>query len=194
MRRVVVAVAVVAAALIVIGIAVTGGSGAAQQSGIAYVRGTGQSTPEVWFAGAQGTGAHVIGPGTNPRLSPNGQLIAASSTSGQGQALTLYNTSGGVAGRFFNAIEQTAVAAGVVSRLAVPGGGTLEHRPGEQRRLGAGGDRHSLGVRTRCGLRHGVRRELCARRQQQNRLRPRRYRRALRPRQRPRDLARRLGR
>jgi hypothetical protein len=73
---------------------------------VAYVTGSAGSAPSVWLATANGTGAHRLGPGSQPLLAPNGSLVAASDPTG----LLLYSASGGAPRRYFEHTDATAVA------------------------------------------------------------------------------------
>lgn len=99
------AVAAIVAIGVTIGVADDSGSGSTL--GVAYVRGTATSAPSVWLANADGSDARLLGPGSQPRLAPNGSLVAASSGSG----LVLYPATGGAPHRYFDGAAATAVAA-----------------------------------------------------------------------------------
>ena len=103
-RRLAVAGAVVVAAAAVISVAEALESGSALA--VAYVTGTATSTPEVWVANGDGSGAHLLGPGAQPLIAPNGAFVAASRPLG----LVLYPAVGGVARRYFMSAAATAVA------------------------------------------------------------------------------------
>jgi Tol biopolymer transport system component len=73
--------------------------------GLAYL--TGNQTLQVGVAGPTGAGAHTVGMGGEPLLSPNGQLLAASTNSPNGPALLIYSTtSGTVLEKFLNINKQ----------------------------------------------------------------------------------------
>ena len=103
-RLLVVAGVVIVAAAAVISVAEAVESGS--QVAVAYVTGMAASAPEVWLANADGSGAHVLGPGAEPLVAPNGAFVAASASSG----LVLYRAVGGVAGRYFVSADATAGA------------------------------------------------------------------------------------
>jgi hypothetical protein len=66
---------------------------------LAYVTETARSLGQVWLASAGGAGAKLLGPGLQPLLSPNGQLVAASlfgaaANSEKGPAIGVYSALG----------------------------------------------------------------------------------------------------
>lgn len=63
---------------------------------IAYVRGTATSTPSVWVAGADGSGADRLGTGYQPQISPNGAMVAATAYGNGKNAVLLYSSTGGL--------------------------------------------------------------------------------------------------
>jgi hypothetical protein len=73
-------------------------------AGLAYQTGGNKNFPAVWAADADGSHALRLGPGTDPALSPNGAMVAATIGAGAGttRALAIYPTSGGKAHLFFN--------------------------------------------------------------------------------------------
>ncbi len=77
---------------------------------LAFVRGGTTLTPEVCLAGADGRHEQRLGPGSQPLLSPDGAIVAASIKGPRGPALILYSTLGGRPHRFFNLARATAVA------------------------------------------------------------------------------------
>jgi hypothetical protein len=77
---------------------------------VAYVTGDASSPPQVWLASGDGRDRRHMGTGIQPLLSPDGSLIATSSTGTGGAALTLYSASGKVRRRYFNAARATATA------------------------------------------------------------------------------------
>jgi hypothetical protein len=87
------------------GIAVANGWGSGSTL-VAYVTGSGTSSPTVWLANADGSGARLLGPGSRPLLAPNGSLVAASDTG----AVVLYPASGGSPRRYFGGVDATAAA------------------------------------------------------------------------------------
>src|ERR1039458_5610049 len=116
------ALAVVAVAVAVAAV-VSQGSGASVPARIAYVTGgsiasaaaalhrlTGGSiaSAQVWLADAGGGRRHHLGNGTNPLLSPDGRLVAASSGAASVTALSVFWASGGAPRRFFTAARVTA--------------------------------------------------------------------------------------
>jgi Tol biopolymer transport system component len=99
------AIAVIVAALaLAIGVAVSSGSGSS--FGVAYVTGAQDAAPSVWFANADGSHPHRLGPGDLPLVAPDGSIVAAS----QGPGLVLYSTSGAGTHRYFGSPKATAVA------------------------------------------------------------------------------------
>ena len=135
-RRLAVAGAVLVAAAAMISVAEALESGSALA--VAYVTGTATSTPEVWVANGDGSGAHVLGSGAQPLIAPNGAFVAASTSLG----LVLYRAVGGWPHRYFMSAAATAVAVAFShdSRyLAV----VLSSRRSRQRRIfRPGGGRH----------------------------------------------------
>lgn len=79
---------------------------------LAYVTGT--STSKVWLASASGKEAKVLGPGQQPLLAPDGQLVAASlfgvspGVEEHGPALGLYSASGAPIVDYLNLETNTA--------------------------------------------------------------------------------------
>jgi len=105
------AAAIVAlAALLGVLLAGCGSGSAPGRTGIAYVTGAGQGSSVVWLAAPDGSGAHRLGPGSEPLLSPSGSLVAASSPSARGPALTIYTSTGSTLRMFFSTALVTAAA------------------------------------------------------------------------------------
>ncbi len=102
--------AVVGLAVLAVGIGASGGAGSTIRPGLAYVTGSAGSAPQVWLAAADGSRRRRLGSGTEPVLSPDGSLVAASTSSSRGSALTLYSASARVLRRFFGGANATAVA------------------------------------------------------------------------------------
>ena len=71
-----------------------------QQPRLAYLTETATSTPKVWLASASGREAKLLGPGQQPLLAPDGQLVAVSlfgvspGVEEHGPALGIYPASG----------------------------------------------------------------------------------------------------
>jgi hypothetical protein len=66
---------------------------------LTYVTETARSPAQVWLAAASGAGAELLGPGLQPLLAPNGQLVAASlfgatANPEKGPAIALYSALG----------------------------------------------------------------------------------------------------
>jgi Tol biopolymer transport system component len=101
------ALAVVAVAVAVAAV-VSQGSGASVPAQIAYVTGGSIASAQVWLADAGGGRRHHLGNGTNPLLSPDGRLVAASSGAASVTALSVFWASGGAPRRFFTAARVTA--------------------------------------------------------------------------------------
>jgi hypothetical protein len=78
--------------------------------GLAYATGSAGSSPEIWFASADGRNGRLLGPGTTPLLAPNGGSAAASATTEHGAALTIYSTGTAAPRRLFDAARVTARA------------------------------------------------------------------------------------
>jgi hypothetical protein len=99
-------------AAIAVGAFGTVGSGSAAlgvHPGIAYDTSTPKGAGEsVWLANGSGGGAHKLGPGATPILSPDGDMVAAETFGSHGAALVIYSSSGGVVGKFFNVVKTTA--------------------------------------------------------------------------------------
>ena len=73
---------------------------AAPATGLAYITGSGQPPSySVWLASADGRGAHRLGPGFDPLLSPDGQEVAAATENDS--SLVVYSSAGTVLRRFF---------------------------------------------------------------------------------------------
>jgi len=87
-------------------------AGEPQQPRVAYVTGT--STSKVWLASASGSEAKLLGPGEQPLLAPDGQLVAvslfgvSSGVEEQGPALGLYSASGAPLVDYLNLETNTA--------------------------------------------------------------------------------------
>ena len=109
MKRALAALAVLA--VLAIGIASSASSGSSPRRAIAYVSGARPALAQVWLAGPDGKGAERLGEGNRPSLSPNGEIVAASSDSQSGHALTLFSSDGSQIASFFDASLQTATAA-----------------------------------------------------------------------------------
>ncbi len=80
-----------------------GAAGAAATAGaaaITYVTGTNSAKPQVWVADAQGRHARKLGTGSFPLISPNGKYVAVNSFGALSAGVIIYNTSGGVFGKF----------------------------------------------------------------------------------------------
>jgi uncharacterized protein YfiM (DUF2279 family) len=88
--------------------------GEPQQPRLAYV--TGISTSKVWLASASGTESKLLGPGQQPLLAPDGQLVAASlfgvspGVEEHGPALGIYSASGAPVVDYLNLETNTAAA------------------------------------------------------------------------------------
>jgi hypothetical protein len=88
--------------------------GEPQQPRLAYV--TGSSTSKVWLASASGTESKLLGPGQQPLLAPDGQLVAASlfgvspGVEEHGPALGIYPASGAPVVDYLNLETNTAAA------------------------------------------------------------------------------------
>jgi hypothetical protein len=88
-------------------------AGEPPQPRLAYV--TGISTSKVWLASAGGTESKLLGPGQQPLLAPDGQLVAASlfgvspGVEEHGPALGLYSASGAPIVDYLNLETSTAV-------------------------------------------------------------------------------------
>jgi Tol biopolymer transport system component len=109
LRRVKRAALLIVAALAV-AVAVTSASGATTtKPGLAYGTGTATGTPQVWLGDANGGHARKLGPGYQPLLSPNGQLVAATGVSAKGPLLLIYSASGKVVGKFYKAAKFSVV-------------------------------------------------------------------------------------
>jgi hypothetical protein len=102
------AIVALAVAAITIAAVVADGSGASVPTRIAYVTGGLEASAQVWLADASGARRHQLGGGTDPLLSPDGSLVAASAGVGSQTALTVFSASGGAAHRFFAAARVTA--------------------------------------------------------------------------------------
>jgi hypothetical protein len=104
--------AVALVALAVAGAAIAGvvsdGSGASIPTRIAYVTGGSTALDEVWLADANGAHPHRLGGGSDPLVSPDGRLVAASSGAVSSNALTLFAASGAGTRRLFAAARVTA--------------------------------------------------------------------------------------
>lgn len=87
--------------LLVIVLVVVAGSSSSGRRVVAYVSGRATSPPQIWVANASGGDARRLGPGDQPLVSPNGSLVAASSSSSR-YGLSLYPTSGDPPRRFFD--------------------------------------------------------------------------------------------
>ncbi len=107
-RPLAVAFAAVAVAGAAIAVVVSDDSGASVPARIAYVAGGSPASAQVWLADATGARPHRLGSGTDPLLSPDGQLVAATSGAVDGSALTLFSASGDASHRFFDATRATA--------------------------------------------------------------------------------------
>jgi hypothetical protein len=103
-------VAIVLVVLLTIDIDVPTGAGSTRAPRLAYVTATASSAPQVWLAGVRGGGARPIGPGQNPLLAPDGDVLAASSAAESGPALTVYSAGGRALRRLFDAAQATALA------------------------------------------------------------------------------------
>ena len=98
---------VIVAALAVV---VTSASGATTtRPGLAYGTGTATGTPQIWLADATGGHPRKLGPGYQPQLSPDGQLVAATGASAKGPLLLIYSASGKVVGKFYKAARFSVV-------------------------------------------------------------------------------------
>ncbi|MGH2849208.1 MAG: hypothetical protein ACRDLP_01170 [Solirubrobacteraceae bacterium] len=87
--------------LVMLGCAVLA-SGALARTGpdaaptITYIVGTGSSTPTVWIANLNGTGARELGPASSALISPDGSEVAAITRSGSSWKLVLYSVTAAV--------------------------------------------------------------------------------------------------
>jgi hypothetical protein len=105
--------AALGAALAVVVAALGGGTAGAVLSGplptepprLAFV--TGNNTPQVWIANADGTGRKRLGAGSEPVLSPDGAAVAASLFASKGNALVIYKP-GSPTHRYFDVRKVTA--------------------------------------------------------------------------------------
>lgn len=94
------------------------GAAVAPAARLAYVTETMDFAATVWTAQASGAARRVLGPGDDPKISPDGSLVAASLFGGsgifpeRGPALALYPTGGGVARTYLS------LASAIVSPLA----------------------------------------------------------------------------
>jgi hypothetical protein len=82
--------------------ALSGSAGAAGGANVAitYVTGTNSAKPQVWVADAHGQHARRLGLGSFPLISPNGKYVAGNSFGASTTGVIIYNTSGGVFGKF----------------------------------------------------------------------------------------------
>ncbi len=112
MRRTAAAViATAAVALVVVAVVnVSAGSSQSRAPRVAFVTGGAGATSQVWVADLRDRTRRLLGPGQQPLLSPEGSVVAVSSTAQTGSALTLYTIGGTVIRRFFDAAQATAVA------------------------------------------------------------------------------------
>ncbi len=86
------------------------GAYAAAPSEIAYeVSGHSEQT---WVVSANGAGRKELGPGEQPLISPNGQMVAASNFGSHGSALVVYSTMGQPTQRYINLAQTAATALG----------------------------------------------------------------------------------
>lgn len=67
---------------------------------LAYVTGNSTSPLTVWVAGTKGQNATTVAQGEEPALSPNGQLVAFTSFTTNGQSVLVYSVSGALLARF----------------------------------------------------------------------------------------------
>jgi hypothetical protein len=107
-RPLAVALVAVTVAGIAIAVVVSDGSGASVPNRIAYVAGGSPASAQIWLADSSGASPHRLGSGSDPLLSPDGELVAASSGDTGGPGLTLFSASGGASHRFFEAARATA--------------------------------------------------------------------------------------
>jgi len=102
----------IAACLLVVAPAATGGTSAFSETYLAYTTGTATSPSQVWAAGAGGAPAKLLGAGEEPLLSPSGGLVAASVSaagSGEGPALAVYHVDGAPALDYASANSVSAI-------------------------------------------------------------------------------------
>jgi hypothetical protein len=99
-----------AVAVLACGLAAPGALGgrAPQTAGLAYVTATATGLPSVWVAAANGRGAHRLGPGGGPKLSPNGRLVAVALLGARHSAFGIYRVGGGLAWHMFRPSRFTA--------------------------------------------------------------------------------------
>jgi WD40 repeat protein len=88
--------------------ATAGALGAAVTPRIAYVTETNSGPPMGVLANANGSGARILGKGSLPTISPNGQLVSLGTQGGNHPSLLVYSSAGKVVGKFFNG-KQVAV-------------------------------------------------------------------------------------
>jgi hypothetical protein len=117
-RRVLCMSMLAAAALAVslTGLSLAAGARAAGETPVgrlAYVTQTLRSNPEVWLASATGSEAKALGPGQQPLLAPNGQLVAAglfgtNGDSEHGPAIAVYAATGAPVANYLDLETATA--------------------------------------------------------------------------------------
>ena len=78
---------------------------AAASAELAFVKGT--AKPSVFQAGNDGSGIHKIGPGTVPKVSPNGKYIAYAQESGSKSMLRLAPAGGGKVGTLMTNLRES---------------------------------------------------------------------------------------
>jgi hypothetical protein len=91
-------------------LAITGVAGAAAASPAAIAYEVSGRSEQVWAVDAGGTGRVHLGPGEQPLVSPNGQMVAASRFGSSGRALIVYSTVGKPTQEYVN-LAQTAATA-----------------------------------------------------------------------------------
>jgi hypothetical protein len=93
-------VVAVLAAVVALGGVASGANTASAGAAITFVTNTNSAQPTVWVADAHGHNALKLGPGEQPLISPNGKYVAANLFGRNATGVVVYNTSGGIAGKF----------------------------------------------------------------------------------------------
>ncbi len=99
----------IAFAAVLLGGASGGISASPVAAKLAFVSGVG-NPDRVWLADADGSHRHLLGPGDQPALAPNGKLVAASLLGSSGSAIVVYDAAG-AAHRFFDGRKVSGSAA-----------------------------------------------------------------------------------